>query len=616
MNIKENGWKDDLAVNIVGLLNQDEAIVNENANKDADVFNTQRDLTAGVVAKSVGLQMLPDRIKEAHVRGEVYQHDLDYFPYSPMTNCCLPDFESMLRDGCKVGNAQLDSPNSINIAVAHIVQIIGSVASSQYGGISIHMVDELLEPYAEKTWQKHMGDAVVYDVPNRMDYAMSKTQKDIYDAMQALEFELNTLTASTGQNPFTSIGFGRATSSVGVAIQKAILDIRMAKMSGSVAIFPKLIFFIEEGVNRSEGDPNYSVKQLALKCASECMYPDIINVKRIKEMTGGVPTPMGCRSILPQWINPETGLEEYYGRMNLGVVTLNLPRIGLESWGDKELFWTIFEERVQIAKEGLVFHIDRIKDASSDNAPILYKEGGFGKRLPSGSDVSELFTNKRATISLGYTGVYEAVSCIYGVDWEKNEEAKEFSIEILRRLQTHADEWKEEYDIWFSVYATPSESLTDKFNRLDTAEFGVVKGITDKDWYTNSFHYDVEKDPTPFEKLDFESVYEPYTMGGNIHYCEYPNIKQNLKALEAVWDYSYDKISYLGTNTPIDRCFECDFSGEFNATAKGYECPTCGNTNPETCDVVKRLCGYLGQPLKRPVIHGRHEEMISRKKHI
>ena len=608
-------WEQNLISNVQGLLNKDDTVMNENANKDSRIFNTLRDLTAGSVAKAVGLNLLPPNVKDAHIKGEVYQHDLDYFPYSPMTNCSLPDFEFMLSNGFALGNAQLSSPKSIQTAVGHIVQIIGAVASSQYGGISVHNIDSLLTPYAEMNYAKHISHAKKYHIENAEEYAKELTAKDIYDSMQALEYEINTLNSSTGQSPFLSIGFGRTTDFFGREIQKSIFEVRMKKMNGRLAIFPKLIFFHEEGVNKEPNSPNYDIKQLALKCASIAMYPDIINVKRITEVTGGVPTPMGCRSLLPQWINPETNKEEYYGRQNLGVVTINLVRIGLESGGSKDEFWKILNDRIKVAKDGLLYRAKRIKEAIPDNAPVLYKEGGFGSRLSEEESVDKLFYNKRATLSLGYIGVYEATSCIYGLNWENNKEAKEFSVEILKRMKKCVDEWTKEYDIWFSVYATPSEALTHKFNVIDTNDFGYVKGITDKAWYTNSFHYDVEKSPMPFDKLDFESEYEPYTTGGFIHYTELVSIKSNLKALEDIWNYSYDKIGYLGQNTPVDKCFECGFEGEFDATEHGYKCPTCGNTNPDTADVVKRLCGYLGNPLKRPVIHGRHKEMTNRKKH-
>ncbi|KMO60791.1 ribonucleoside-triphosphate reductase, partial [Lacticaseibacillus rhamnosus] len=314
--------------------------------------------------------------------------------------------------------------------------------------------------------------------------------------------------------------------------------------------------------------------------------------------------------------DPKTGKEVNAGRMNLGVITVNLPRIAMESKGDKDKFWKIFEERMRICKEGLLYKIERTKQATPESAPILYKYGAFGHRLADTDSIDDLFKNGRATVSLGYIGLYEVGTVFYGSAWEKNPDAKAFSVSIVKALDDHCKAWEKQYGYHFSVYGTPSESLTDTFCREDTKKFGIVKDITDKEYYTNSFHYDVRKSPTPFEKLDFEKDYPQYSAGGFIHYCEYPNLKQNPKALEAVWDYAYDKIGYLGTNTPIDQCFKCGFKGEFTATAEGYECPECGNHDPATCDVVKRLCGYLGNPNKRPMVHGRQEEIIHRKKHI
>jgi ribonucleoside-triphosphate reductase len=242
--------------------------------------------------------------------------------------------------------------------------------------------------------------------------------------------------------------------------------------------------------------------------------------------------------------------------------------------------------------------------------------GAFGKRLDPDGDVDDLFKNGRATASLGYIGLYEVGTVFFGPDWEHNKRAKDFTVAVVKSLYDHCKQWEAEEGYHYSVYSTPSESLTDRFCRMDTEKFGVIPNITDKEYYTNSFHYDVRKTPTPFEKLDFEKDYPKYCSGGFIHYCEYPNLKQNPKALEAVWDFAYDRVGYLGTNTPIDQCFKCGFKGEFEATAKGFKCPDCGNTDPKTCDVVKRTCGYLGNPNQRPMVHGRHMEIVSRRKHM
>ncbi|HAV0140737.1 TPA: anaerobic ribonucleoside-triphosphate reductase [Enterococcus faecium] len=609
----------DINFSIEKLINKDQTVVNENANKDSNVFNTQRDLTAGIVGKSIGLKMLPPHIANAHQKGDIHYHDLDYHPYTPMTNCCLIDFKGMLNNGFKIGNAEVESPKSIQTATAQISQIIANVASSQYGGCSADRTDELLAPFAELNYKKHLKDAEEWiDSPERQkEYAKAKTKKDIFDAMQSLEYEINTLFTSNGQTPFTSLGFGLGENWFEREIQKAILQIRINGLGSEkrTAIFPKLIFTLKKGVNLNPEDPNYDIKQLALECATKRMYPDILNYDKIVELTGSFKVPMGCRSFLQGW-KDENGQEVNVGRMNLGVVTLNLPRIAIESKGDQNKFWQLLSDRLEIMKDALLYRVERCKEAIPANAPILYMYGAFGKRLSRTDSVNELFKNRRATVSLGYIGLYEVASAFFGGEWETNPEAKAFTLDIVKELKANADAWGDEYGYHFSVYSTPSESLTDRFCRLDTEKFGIIENITDKEYYTNSFHYDVRKNPTPFEKLEFEKDYPKYCSGGFIHYCEYPMLQQNPKALEAVWDFAYDKIGYLGTNTPIDHCYQCGFEGDFKPTKRGFECPECGNHDPKTCDVVKRTCGYLGNPQARPMVHGRHKEISSRVKHM
>lgn len=609
----------DINYSVERLISKDATVVNENANKDANVFNTQRDLTAGAAAKAIGLRMLPAHVANAHQKGDIHYHDLDYTPYMAQTNCCLPDFAGMLREGYKLGNADVDSPRSIQTATAQIAQIIANVSSSQYGGVTVNRIDELLRPYAEINYSKHRDDAEqwIADPDTRHEYAVAKTRKDIYDAMQSLEYEINTLFTSNGQTPFTSVGFGLGTSWIEKEIQKSILRIRIDGLGREhrTAIFPKLIFTLRRGLNLSPDDPNYDIKKLAVECSTKRMYPDILSYDKIVDLTGSFKAPMGCRSFLQGW-QDEDGNDVSEGRMNLGVVTLNLPRIALESRGDQAEFWKIFDERLKIAGDALLYKARRTAEAKPENAPILYMHGTFGKRLKTGEDVNQLFDKRRATVSLGYIGLYEVASVFYGGQWEDNPEAKEFTLSILRRLKDQCGQWSGQYGYHFSVYSTPSESLTDRFCRLDREKFGEIDNVTDKDYYTNSFHYDVRKKPTPFEKIDFEKDYPQYAAGGFIHYCEYPVLKQNPKALEAVWDYAYDRVGYLGTNTPIDKCYKCGYSGEFEPTELGFRCPDCQNTDPSTCDVVKRTCGYLGNPQQRPMVHGRHCEVVAREKHM
>lgn len=600
------------------LFNHNDTVVHENANKDSNIFSTRRDLTAGMVGKSLGLTQMPQTVAKAHLRGDIHFHDLDYSPLTAMTNCCLIDFKGMLSKGFKIGNAEVEPPKSIQTATAQMSQIIANVASSQYGGCSADRTDELLAPYAQINYQKHLADAKKWIIPAKQEeFARAKTKKDIYDAMQALEYEVNTLFSSNGQTPFTTVGFGLGTSWIEREIQKAILQVRIKGLGKQhrTAIFPKLIFTLKRGLNLKQGDPNYDIKQLAVECATKRMYPDILMYDKIIDLTGSFKAPMGCRSFLQGW-KDENGNEVNSGRMNLGVVTINLPRIALEAQGDQDVFWQILEDRTLLAKKALLFRIKRCKQAKPQNAPILYQNGAFGKRLKKDEAVDELFKDGRATISLGYIGLYEVATAFYGSKWEHNQTAHDFTINIVKYLHDMCVLWEKESGYHFSVYSTPAESLTDTFCEADIAKFGKIPDITAKEYYTNSFHYDVRKNPTPFEKLAFEENYPKYASGGFIHYCEYPNLKQNPAALEAVWDWAYDHVGYLGTNASIDHCYKCDFDGEFKPTAKGFECPQCGNRDPKTCDVVKRTCGYLGNPMIRPMVHGRHQEIVSRVKNM
>lgn len=600
------------------LFNRNDMVVHENANKDSNVFSTRRDLTAGMVGKSVGLTMMPEIVAKAHLRGDIHFHDLDYSPLTSMTNCCLIDFKGMLEKGFKIGNADVEPPKSIQTATAQMSQIIANVASSQYGGCSADRADELLAPYAKLNYEKHLKEAEEWVEEGRRDeFAKTKTAKDIYDAMQALEYEVNTLFSSNGQTPFTTVGFGLGTSWFEREIQKAILKVRIKGLGKQhrTAIFPKLVFSIKRGLNLNVGDPNYDIKQLAVECATKRMYPDVLMYDKIVELTGNFKAPMGCRSFLQAW-KDANGNEVNNGRMNLGVVTINLPRIALEAKGDRQVFWEIMEDRVETARRALLFRIKRCRQAQPQNAPILYKNGAFGKRLQDEDEVDELFNKNRATISLGYIGLYEVGTAFFGADWEQNPEAHDFTVKIVKYLHDYCLQWENEYGYHFSVYSTPAESLTDRFCEDDIEKFGKVKDITDKEYYTNSFHYDVRKNPTPFEKLSFEEAYPKYASGGFIHYCEYPNLKQNPAALEAVWTWAYDHVGYLGTNASIDHCYKCGYDGDFKPTARGFECAQCGNRDPKTCDVVKRTCGYLGNPMIRPMVHGRHQEIASRVKHM
>ena len=648
-------------------INQDPTLIHENANKDANVYATQRDLLAGAVSKAAAFNMLPPAVANAHMKGDIHFHDADYSPFTAQSNCSLPNFWDMLANGFTLGNAPMASPKSIAIAATQITQIMKDVASSQYGGQTANRADEHLAAYAKKDYEKFLEEAretipdgmpvefarrqvenakanepaklhfgsrepLPMDTPFHTDVdeleqereilAKVRTRKSIYDAMQTMEYQINSNRVSNGQTPFVTVGFGLGTDWFAREVQRAILlnRIRGLGKDHHTAIFPKLVFTVRHGVNADPGDPNYDLKQLALECATKRMYPDVVFYENIVKITGSFKAPMGCRSFLQGWINPETGKDEEDGRMNLGVVSVNVPRIAIESHGSKERFWKLFNERMEVAHQALQFRIMRCKQATPVNAPTLFRFGAFG-RLGASGNVDTLFKNERATVSLGYIGLAEATAVFYGKDWIRdhgwNPQGKEFALSIVKRMSELCKQWSKAEGYHYSVYSTPAESLTDRFNRMDREKFGRIEGVTDHDFYTNSFHYPVWLQPTPMEKLNYEKDFPYFASGGFINYCEYPCLQDNPKALEAVWDYAYNiGIGYLGTNTPIDHCFVCGFQGDFEPTDEGFKCPECGNCDPDKCNVTKRTCGYLGNPVQRPMVHGRHEEISHRVKHM
>ncbi|MCA1176969.1 MULTISPECIES: anaerobic ribonucleoside-triphosphate reductase [unclassified Pantoea] len=605
---------------IRGLVEQtNAALLNENANKDSKVIPTQRDLLAGIVAKHYAQQqLLPRDVVLAHERGEIHYHDLDYSPFFPMFNCMLIDLQGMLNNGFKMGNAEIEPPKSIATATAVTAQIIAQVASHIYGGTTINRIDEVLAPFVNLSLEKHRAVAQQWQIADAEAYARVRTEKECYDAFQSLEYEVNTLHTANGQTPFVTFGFGLGIDWAARLIQQSILRNRIAGLGKNhkTAVFPKLVFAIREGVNRRPGDFNYDIKQLALECASKRMYPDILNYDKVVEVTGSFKTPMGCRSFLG--VYEENGKQVHEGRNNIGVISLNLPRIALEANGNEAHFWQLLDERLELAKRALMTRIARLEKTKARVAPILYMEGACGVRLNADDEVGAIFRHGRASISLGYIGLHETLNALSGSEVHPYDaqHLREKGVAIVQRLRAAVDAWKDETGYGFSLYSTPSENLCDRFCRLDAAEFGVVPGVTDKGYYTNSFHLDVEKKVNPYDKIDFEAPYPAIANGGFICYGEYPNIQHNLKALEDVWDYSYHRVPYYGTNTPIDECYECGFTGEFSCTSKGFTCPSCANHDPARVSVTRRVCGYLGSPDARPFNAGKQEEVQRRVKHL
>lgn len=640
-----------------GLFGGDETKTKENANKDARLFSTFRDLEAGEVSRFYALQRLPERVSGAHVSGDIHFHDLDYTVPGGMFNCMLVDLPFILsREDFPIGNTRVKHVRSVETATDLIPQIAAQVSVGQYGGQTYSKLDEVLEPYVLYTYRRELARALenatrvaaemgvagvepldksvalmvasgerdrmaagvgekIWDMS--VAEAKKRTESIVYDSMEGVEYALNTVQGN-GQTPFVTISFGLATSWAGRVVQKAILKVRINGYGAQskTPVFPKLVYMLKEGVNMRPGDPNYDVKRLALYCASKRIYPDFQSVDNTVRDLGFNPTSMGCRSFLSYYENPETGEPVEYGRFNVGVVTLNLPRIAMQTENTEE-FMRLLDARAEIVREALDWRFDQVRGATASQSPIHYVTGAAGVALSPSEKVGDLVEGGYATASMGYIGVYEATARFYGGDWYSNREAVEFSVSIVRRLDELARSWKAENGRGYGVYGTPSESLCDRFARLDTRLFGEVEDITSKGYYQNSFHVDVRKNMSPFEKWRVEAQYLPYTTGGAIDYVETETLLKNPDALEAIVDAAVASgVRYFGVNQPVSQCFECDYSGEFAADVRGFYCPDCGERDEEKISVVRRVCGYLGSFADRPVVEGKRKEIVARVKHL
>lgn len=640
-----------------GLFGGDETKTKENANKDARLFSTFRDLEAGEVSRFYALQRLPERVSAAHVSGDIHFHDLDYAVPGGMFNCMLVDLPFILsREDFPIGNTRVNRVRSVETATDLIPQIAAQVSVGQYGGQTYSKLDEVLEPYVMYTYRRELAralenttkvaaemgvngvepldksvallvasgerDRVAAGVGEKIwdmsvAEAKKRTESIVYDSMEGVEYALNTVQGN-GQTPFVTVSFGLSTSWAGRVVQKAILKVRINGYGAQskTPVFPKLVYMLKEGVNMRAGDPNYDVKRLALYCASKRIYPDFQSVDNTVRDLGFNPTSMGCRSFLSYYENPETGEPVEYGRFNVGVVTLNLPRIAMQTESTSD-FMRLLDARAGIVREALDWRFDQVREATASQSPIHYVTGAAGVAMSPSDKVGDLVEGGYATASMGYIGVYEAVARFYGGDWYGNREAVEFSVNIVRRLDELARSWKAENGRGYGVYGTPSESLCDRFARLDTRLFGDVENITSKGYYQNSFHVDVRKNMSPFEKWRVEAQYLPYTTGGAIDYVETETLLKNPDALEAIVDAAVAAgVRYFGVNQPVSQCFECDYSGEFAADVRGFYCPECGERDEEKISVVRRVCGYLGSFADRPVVEGKRKEIVARVKHL
>ena len=615
---------------VFGLLNKSNvAVLDENSNKDASIVSTQRDLIAGEVSKDIARRkLIPTDIVQAHDSGAIHFHDMDYI-IQPMFNCCLVNLEDMLTNGTVINGKRIDTPKSFQVACTVTTQIIAQVASGQYGGQSINGIDRILAPYVRKSYEKYLEltlqeQVEVYgmepDVTKAEEIAWNRTKKEVKDGIQTIQYQINTLMTTNGQAPFVTL-FMHFDPHSELAKEAALIDeeilkqrIQGIKNESDVYItpaFPKLIYVLDEH-NVHPTSEYYYLTELAAQCTAKRMYPDYISAKKMKEIyEGNVFAPMGCRSFLSPWKNDQ-GDYVFNGRFNIGVVSLNLPQIGILAQGKEESFFEILEKRLELAEKALLFRYELLKDVTSDVSPIHWQYGAIA-RLPKGAPIRPLLEGGYATISLGYIGLYEATKLIVG-DSNTSEAGHEFAKKVMECLQKATETWRSNHNIGFALYGTPAESLTNRLSSIDRARFGEIPDITDKGYYTNSYHVNVREEINVFDKFAFESEFQKLSTGGCISYAEIPNMTNNIPALLTMMQYIYDTISYAEFNTKSDYCHECGFDGEIIVNDQvQWECPRCHNTNRDTLTVIRRTCGYLGENFWN---EGRTKEIKDRVMHI
>lgn len=615
---------------IIGLLDRSNvAVLDENSNKDAAIVSTQRDLIAGEVSKDIARRkIIPTDILEAHDSGAIHFHDMDYI-IQPMFNCCLINLEDMLNNGTVINGKKIDTPKSFQVACTVTTQIIAQVASGQYGGQSINGIDRILAPFVRKSYDKLLAQVIeeqveVYGMEPNMEkakeIAWKRTRKEVKDGIQTIQYQINTLMTTNGQAPFVTL-FMHFDPKSEYAKEAALIDeeilkqrIQGVKNDANVYItpaFPKLIYVLDEH-NIHPDAPYYYLTELAAKCTAKRMYPDYISAKKMREIyDGNVFSPMGCRSFLAPW-KDKNGNFKFDGRFNMGVVSLNLPQIGILANGSEEKFFEILAKRLDLAKRALLLRYNLLKNVVSDVSPIHWQHGAIA-RLGKGEKIGKYLENGYATISLGYIGIYEATKLITG---ESNTDKKGsvFALKVIDALHDATESWKKETGLGFGLYGTPAESLTNRFSSLDRARFGIIEDITDKGYYTNSYHVSVREEINVFDKFKFESEFQKRSTGGCISYAEIPNMTNNIEAVLTMIKYIYDNISYAEFNTKSDYCHECGFDGEIILNENNeWECPRCHNKDRDKLTVIRRTCGYLGENFWN---EGRTKEIKDRVMHI
>ncbi len=608
----------------------DADLMDENSNKNAVVVSTQRDLIAGEVSKDIARRrILPTDIVTAHDSGAIHVHDMDYY-IQPMFNCCLINLEDMLKNGTVVNGKMIESPKSFQTACTITTQIIAQVASGQFGGQSINGIDRILAPYVRRSYEKYLSASIseqldIYGM-EKADMAMAekvawnRTKREIKSGVQTIQYQINTLMTTNGQAPFVTLfmyfdpesEYAYEASLITEEILRQRIDGIKNKQGVKVTpAFPKLIYVLDEH-NIHKDSPYYYLTRLAATCTAKRMYPDYISAKKMKEIyEGNVFSPMGCRSFLSPW-KDEEGNYKFDGRFNMGVVSVNLAQIGILAGHDEEAYFELLYKRLELVKKALLIRYERLKEVTSDVSPIHWQDGAIA-RLEPGEKIGDYLEGGYSTLSLGYIGLYEATKCVIGTS-HTTKEGHAFAMRVMHALRDAVDGWKAETGLGFALYGTPAESLTHRFCSIDKATFGAIEDITDKGYYTNSYHVDVREEINAFDKFDFESEFQKISTGGCISYVEIPNMTNNIDAVMTMVGYIYDHISYAEFNTKSDYCHECGFDGEITVNDDGdWECPQCGNKDRTKLTVIRRTCGYLGENFWN---EGRTKEIDARVLHI
>lgn len=586
---------------IIGLLDRtNEEVINENSNKNGMLASTQRDLIAGEVSKDIARRkLIPSHIVQAHDEGVLHYHDADYSMQS-IFNCCLINLEDMLQNGTVINNKLVEKPKSFSTACTIVTQIIAQIASGQYGGNSITI--KHIAPFLRETYNKYYKKYILeFDGTVATKLAEDRMLEELKAGIQTIRYQLSTLHTSNGQSPFTTIyleieeghEYEREMALICEEMIKQRLEgMKNYKGQNISEEFPKLVYLLDEH-NCLEGGKYDYITKLAAKCSAKRLVPDYQSAKIMRRnYEGETFPPMGCRSHLSPW-KDENGNYKWYGRFNQGVISLNLVQVALTANKDMNKFWEVLDERLELCKEALMVRHNLLLGTTSDVSPIHWQHGGIA-RLEKGEKIDKLLKNGYSTLSLGYVGICEMTYAMLGVS-HTTKEGEEFALKVMNHLNNTCQEWKKETGLGFGLYGTPGESLTSRFCRIDKQKFGEIKNVTDRMYYTNSYHVHVTEEIDAFSKLKFESQFHDISLGGCISYVEVPNMNKNLEAVEQIINYIYHNVQYAEINTKSDICFKCGYNGEIllDNNLEWY-CPNCNNKSTNDMQILRRTCGYLG----------------------